>query len=138
MPIVPNCADCQPLSLPSNVNDYTTRQEVINATSHSNQVQVLYMSVSKGKTAVVNLATRRAGATGTVLLIPLSGDPNLSRIFTGSASHPDFDWTPAPRDLQQGAYLEGKKFQIPYAEPLSVVVTSMAATSSFALLYWES
>ena len=137
MPIVPNCADCLPLSLPKTVVDYVTRQEVIDSTSSSNGVQVIYLEASKGKTIPVHLVTRNAGATANVLLIPLSGNPDLRRIFVGSASHPDFNWVASPANLRPGAFIEGRKFVIPNAGPLTVWVGSPTTSSRFALLYFE-
>lgn len=138
MPIVPECADCKPLSQPQNASDYVTLQEVRDSISTSNSVQSAFLEVKKGQTVSANFVTRQPGRTGFVVLIPLSGDPNLYRIFGGSAAHPDFDWRPISSQLRPGASIESQKFLIPFAEPLTVQVTSAAALSKFVVLYSET
>lgn len=138
MPIIPDCADCLPLSLPKNVADYVTRQEVIDATSRSSQVQVGYFDITRGKSLPIHWVARNAGATGHVVLIPLSGNPDLRQIVIGSLDRPDFRWSAGPGDLRPGAYIEARKFLIPNAGALTLWVSSPASNSRFALLYWEN
>ena len=137
MPIVPQCTDCKPMIQPESPSAYVTQQEVLDSISTSSSVQVATLTVLRGQVATANFVTRQAGKVGWVVLIPLSGDPNLKRIFAGSASHPDFDWAPLAKDLKKGAMIEIKKFVIPYAESLTVWVTSAANTSRFMVLYSE-
>ncbi len=138
MPPILVCPDCIAIQAPASAIDYLTAAQVELATATSSSTVVQYGEVKKGYTAEFAFASRKVGATGIVVLIPLAGDPDLQNIVLGTTSHPDFDWKPKPTDIKLGAISEILKFKVSTATVLTVNLGSKTAISKFALMYFEN
>ncbi len=137
MPPIPVCPDCSPLSAPENMSDYLTAEEVYSSTVNSPSTHVFYGNARKGQVIEHVFSARKVGKTGYILLVPFSGNPNLKQIFVGSQSHPDFVWTPGPKDILSGPLVEVHRKKVTHAASVTVRVTSASATAGYAIMYFE-